>query len=269
MPRYCWTLLATWLWLWVGYCEVHAESSVPFSTASWKSDTISPQNAVLTAVITITQTRDGYLWLGTLDGLLRFDGLRFTTFNEANTPGLKSGSVVKVFEDSRTNLWIGTENGEILRVNEGKVEPVQIGRGTRESRLMAICEDKIGAVWLYTADGTLAQYRAGKLETWKVLPNTQGHRLMVADNSGTVWVGTDNLLYQIVPSGGAVDGDVPAIAYSKVPVVRLDYLLASREGGCWRLADGHIQKWKGNQMEAGYDWAYPWAAASTPCTGCL
>lgn len=264
MPRYCWTLLAGWLCFLAGAGEVHAEASIPFTIASWKSDTITPQNAVLTAVITITQTRDGYLWLGTLDGLLRFDGVHFTSFNEANTPGLKSGSVVKVFEDSRTNLWIGTENGDILRVKEGKVEPVQVGRGTRESRLMAICEDKTGAVWLYTADGTLAQYRAGKIETWQVLPNTQGHRLLASDNSGTVWVGTDSLLYQVVPSGGRAEGDVPAIAYSKASVSRLDYLLASRDGGCWRLADGHIQKWTGNQMQAGCDWPYPWSTATTP-----
>src|SRR6185437_3420159 len=105
MPNYCWMLAATWLGLWSGCLQLRAESS-PFSIAQWTSDTISPQNAVLTVVISITQTRDGYLWLGTPDGLLRFDGARFTSFNEANTPGLTSGAVVKLFEDSRTNLWI-------------------------------------------------------------------------------------------------------------------------------------------------------------------
>src|SRR5712691_5388911 len=115
MSKNCWTLAAAWL-------GVAVAAQPQFNIAQWRSDTISPQNAVITAVITITQTRDGYLWLGTPEGLLRFDGVRFTTFNEGNTPGLKSGSVVKLFEDTRTNLWIGTDTGEVLLVKDGKVE---------------------------------------------------------------------------------------------------------------------------------------------------
>jgi len=55
------------------------------------------------------QTHDGYLWLGTLNGLVRFDGVQFKVFDEHNTPGLTSGRIVYLFEDSKTNLWIGTE----------------------------------------------------------------------------------------------------------------------------------------------------------------
>jgi len=104
MSKYCWTLAATWLWLSCCCLRISAGSQPQFNIAQWRSDTIAPQNAVITAVITITQTRDGYLWLGTPEGLLRFDGVSFTAFNEGNTPGLKSGSVVKLFEDSRTNF---------------------------------------------------------------------------------------------------------------------------------------------------------------------
>src|SRR6476646_3991122 len=100
MPKHCWTLATACLWFWAGCGQLRADSAIPFTIAQWRSDTISPQNAVITAVIAITQTKDGYLWLGTPDGLLRFDGARFTTFNEGNTPGLKRGSVVKLFADS-------------------------------------------------------------------------------------------------------------------------------------------------------------------------
>ena len=264
MPKHCWTLAAIWLWFWTGCLQLQADPGVPFTIAQWKSDSISPQNAVITAVITITQTRDGYLWLGTPDGLLRFDGVRFTSFNEANTPGLKSGGVVKLFEDSRTNLWVGTENGDVLLVSEGTVRPIQIGRGTREGRLMAICEDKAGVVWLYTADGSLGQYHDGKMESWQVMPNYRGHRLMISDTAGKLWVGTDFFLYGITSNKASTNNDVPAISYSRMPVFELDYLLAGRDGQYWRLANGRIQKWKDEQMQPGYDWAYPWAKASTP-----
>src|SRR6476660_3398576 len=144
MSKNCWTLATAWLWLCAGCLGVAVAAQPQFNIAQWRSDTISPQNAVLTAVITITQTRDGYLWLGTPDGLLRFDGVRFTSFNEGNTPGLKGESVVKLFEDSRTNLWIGTGAGDILVVHDGHVEEVRFGHGTREGRLMSICEDPTG-----------------------------------------------------------------------------------------------------------------------------
>ena len=264
MPKYCWTLAAAWLWLWGDCLRLEADSSLAFTIAHWGSDTISPQNAVITAVITIAQTRDGYLWLGTPDGLLRFDGVRFTSFNEGNTPGLKSGGVVKVFEDSRTNLWIGTGNGDVLRVNEGNVQQIRVGRGTREGRLMAICEDTASAVWLYTADGYLGQYRAGKLESWQVLPNFRSNcRSIVADASGMIWIGTDFFLCGLRPSAAANKDDAQAVSFSKISVPGLDFLSASRLGGYWRFANGRIQKWKNDRLEPGYDWSYPWAR-STP-----
>src|SRR6266853_801844 len=70
-----------------------------------------PQNSV----ISMTQTRDGYLWVGTLNGLARFDGLRFSAFDESNTPELNASPIVKLFEDSHGNLWIGTDGGDVFR----------------------------------------------------------------------------------------------------------------------------------------------------------
>ena len=264
MPRYCWTW-AIALFAIAGDVQLHPGSGIPFTVGQWRSDTISPQNAVLTAVITVLQTRDGYLWLGTPEGLLRFDGLRFTTFNEANTPGLKSGGVVKLYEDSRTNLWIGTETGDVLLVKEGKVEQVRAGRGTREGRLTALCESPPGTVWLYTADGFLGQYHQGKLESWQVMPNLQSNcRSMVADSSGTIWIGTDFLLYRLRLNSPQNAADAPALSYSKTLVERLDLLLASRAGGYWRLAGGRIQKWNGDALQSSYDWPYPWDANTVP-----
>src|SRR6266849_1389532 len=51
----------------------------------WSADNGLPQNIVRA----ICQTPDGYLWLATFDGLVRFDGVRFTTFDRSNTPGIK------------------------------------------------------------------------------------------------------------------------------------------------------------------------------------
>ena len=111
MPKKHWKLRFAWLWLCVGLLIVPApagavgHSDSPFIVDVWTSKEGLPENAV----ISVIQTRDGYLWLGTLNGLVRFDGNRFTVFNQNNTPGLNSDRIVYLFEDSHTNLWIGTD----------------------------------------------------------------------------------------------------------------------------------------------------------------
>ncbi|MFH4259108.1 two-component regulator propeller domain-containing protein, partial [Acinetobacter baumannii] len=66
-----------------------------------------PQNTVRA----ILQTRDGYLWLATDEGLARFDGLRFTIFDKQNTAAIASNTIQVLYEDARGDLWIGTDRG--------------------------------------------------------------------------------------------------------------------------------------------------------------
>src|SRR5438067_2027081 len=103
----------------------------------WDTEDGLPNNEV----IALRQTRDGYLWLGTLNGLVRFDGQSFTVFDESTTPGLNSSRIVHLFEDSQGNLWIGTETAGVALVKDGRVFSLDIGRGSREGRLLATAED--------------------------------------------------------------------------------------------------------------------------------
>src|SRR5690348_9338842 len=81
----------------------------------WQTEDGLPHNAVTA----ICQTRDGYLWLGTYDGLARFDGASFSVFQNANTPQMRSSRVTSLFEDDADNLWIGSETGELTRYSNG------------------------------------------------------------------------------------------------------------------------------------------------------
>ena len=82
----------------------------------WTADTGLPQNSVRD----IVQTRDGYLWLTTFDGLVRFDGVRFTVFNKSNSPGLPGNRFVSLFEDRSGDLWATLETGEVVRRHRGR-----------------------------------------------------------------------------------------------------------------------------------------------------
>lgn len=74
---------------------------------TWQSNDGLPQNSIHA----ILQTSDGYLWLATEDGLVRFNGVDFTTFNTENTPQLKSNAIRSLIEDASGALWIGTAEG--------------------------------------------------------------------------------------------------------------------------------------------------------------
>jgi ligand-binding sensor domain-containing protein/signal transduction histidine kinase len=230
----------------------------------WGEDRGLPQSAV----IALTQTRDGYLWLGTLNGLVRFDGLQFTVFDERNTPGLMSGPVVKLFEDSRGNLWVSTESAGVLLVREGRVVNLNIGVEGREGRVTSICEDPLGAVWLYAASGHLARYQDGRVEVAMLgseAPSTC--RALMVENpvgpsaragSPVLWVGMDWKLYGLGLGTNVTAGQLPPVVFERV-VRKLDGLLASREGGHWQLLNGRIQKVLGERVQDFAPYAWTWA----------
>src|SRR5215510_2556151 len=79
-----------------------AEStSAQYRFDSWTTENGLPQNSI----VSILQTTDGYLWMTTFNGLVRYDGVRFKVFNSVNTPGIKNSRFVNLFEDSDRNLW--------------------------------------------------------------------------------------------------------------------------------------------------------------------
>src|ERR1035438_786488 len=79
---------------------------------TWQAEDGLPQNSVTA----LAQTRDGYLWVGTQDGMARFDGVRFVTFHALNTPAIHNSRIVQVFEDRRGALWVATEAAGLVRL---------------------------------------------------------------------------------------------------------------------------------------------------------
>jgi signal transduction histidine kinase/ligand-binding sensor domain-containing protein len=248
-------------WLVYACCpSVRAASTAQFTVDVWTPDQGGLPSS---AVVAMIQSRDGYLWLGTPKGLARFDGVRFEEFDESNTPGLGRGVVVKLFEDGQGNLWVGTETGVVLVTRDGKVLPVDIGR---EGELRAACEDSASAVWLYTMDGKLARYRDKHFQVWPVGSSLPSRcRGPLAEDGNLLWIGTDVSQSAIGPlPQGEASG--LTVAY-EVPVRELDFLLASKRGGYWRLADGQIQKWQANRRE--YTLAsYPWPSGMLITAAC-
>jgi len=259
-----WILVLAGLWLF-GLESAAAPWSTNFSVKVWNTEEGLPQSSV----IALTQSRDGYLWLGTVNGLARFDGTRFTTFDEANTPGLSSSPIVKLFEDSRGRLWVATESAGVMLVDKGVVTTLNIGGGSREGRVASIAEDADGAVWLYTANGQLWRHFRGQIDNWDAAAGLPSRTRSVAvDKDCYLWIGVDWLLEGRGPLNSANSTGLPPVAFG-MPAARLDYVLASASGGYWRIANGRIEKRIKDRSLPEHDLGlYPWRFGTPVYAAC-
>ena len=257
MLKTCSALASVWLaCAGLGFNAAAASNNISFADSPYIVDVwkTGPEEQKLpqSVVTSMVQSKDGYLWLGTLNGLVRFDGIRFAVFDEANLPGLTSRRIVHLFEDSRTNLWVGTEEAGIAVIKrDGSVQSLGIGPDGGAGPLVAASEDANGVIWLNTADGRVARCQHNKVELL-----SGRARPVITEWDGPVWLAMAPHLVGIL----AVSNAAAFVVQQDLPVAKVDFLLPSRTGGFWRLADGRVQKWVASKAVS--DWgAYPWGNA--------
>lgn len=153
----------------------------------WTTEEGLPQNSI-TAIV---QTRDGYLWLGTFGGLVRFDGVRFTIFNSANTPQLKSNRITALLEDRDGALWIGAESGELMRYRNGEFAAWR-GEG---KTILSFYQERSGLIWGLRMSARPIRFAPAQPEQAAVVSAAQGlesERLysICEDQAGKLWATT-------------------------------------------------------------------------------
>ncbi|HEX4769365.1 MAG TPA: two-component regulator propeller domain-containing protein [Bryobacteraceae bacterium] len=138
----------------------------PVSTAlaqynidSWTTDNGLPHNAVRD----ILQTRDGYLWLATADGLVRFDGVRFTTFNRENSPGMVGTRITALLQDNNGDLWMGSD-GSVMRLHNGVFTGYGAESGVPNGMVSGIMLHPSGDPIILSTESVL-RWHNGRLET--------------------------------------------------------------------------------------------------------
>jgi signal transduction histidine kinase/ligand-binding sensor domain-containing protein/CheY-like chemotaxis protein/AraC-like DNA-binding protein len=140
------------------------------------------------SINTLLQDRTGYLWAATFDGLVRFDGVRFTVFNSANSDDLPSNRIIRLEQGRDGSLWLATEQNHIVRFRNGQFTNVAFENGNPEA-VPTLFVDSSGGVWVGTSEG-LWTVRHDRLE--RVGRGTLDARVttIMQRRDGIIWVGT-------------------------------------------------------------------------------
>ncbi len=239
---------------------------------SWQSDSGLPQNTVYA----VLQTRDGFLWMATEAGLVRFDGFDFLVFDTSNTPQFHSNFVESLMEDRSGSLWIGTSDG-LVRLRNGQFKAFTTADGLPSNAVSGLYEQSSGRLIVATAAG-LAAAAAGsataaatgsaavastgsaaaastgsdgkagaggerfqEIAGTGALSNADTVSVLAEDAHGVLWAGGGQVLLRVRP--GAVAADQPL----EVGVGSIHAIAADEAGDVWVGGDDGLECFRGSQ----------------------
>jgi ligand-binding sensor domain-containing protein/signal transduction histidine kinase len=158
-----------------------------YSARVWQTDEGLPNNRVQA----IAQTPDGYLWVGTSEGLARFDGVEFKTYNDPSTPQLKNASITALCPDAEGALWIGTEGGGVAQLWQGRFSLFTAKDGLAGNNIRTILQSRDKAIWIASTQG-LSCFRKGKFQTYTTREGLLSDAVtaLCEDRDGFMWVAT-------------------------------------------------------------------------------
>jgi ligand-binding sensor domain-containing protein/signal transduction histidine kinase len=233
--RTCAILLAVWVtMLRAAECRGAGFPSDPIPITHWGTDEgLGPGQ-----VMAICQTREGYLWFGSTEGLMRFDGVRCTVFDARNTPELRANGVMALYEDRQGWLWIGTSGGGLAcRRPDGRFLVYGKAEGLANEQISVMAEDASGRLWVGTDGGGLFEFLNGGFRAFSGNTNLPSSfiRALVPAAQGGLWVGSNSRLCRI--HDGHVDVNV---ADSGPEPTDTPVLLADTKGTLWAGGGGGL-----------------------------
>jgi diguanylate cyclase (GGDEF)-like protein len=199
------------------------------------------------SVSSILQDRQGYIWMGTEDGLHRYDGYSFRIFrNDPEDPGsISESQIYALHEDRAGNIWVGTLNGGLNRFDPiaGTFSHFRAGRAAdtlSHDTVYTILEDRSGSIWVGTerglnrldpATGKVMRYLAGQ-------PGGEGlrHSMIWAlheDPKGRIWVGTNDGVSRFDPRTGRFEDLKLAGGKVEFDKVSVNAIGTDPEGRTW------------------------------------
>lgn len=182
------------------------------------------------AALAIAQTADGYIWFGTEQGLTRFDGVRFTTFDTANAPELPENFISALCVSASNSLWIGTEGGGVVEYRDGVFHSHASQINTQGSAITTIRTDQKN-VWIGTEHRGLIRLSGDSVRYYGTGSGLGSDRVLAIaiDSGGNPWVGTHDGLYTLSSDGHFKIVSSPAVFANH----EVHAISKGRDGAIW------------------------------------
>jgi signal transduction histidine kinase/ligand-binding sensor domain-containing protein len=210
----------------------------------WREAEGLPQSRIRS----IVQTRDGYLWLGTDNGLVRFNGATFTAFT-VETGSLRDNEVWAIQEDDEGGLWIGTYGGGLTFYKDGLFKTFTTADGLPDDVIRKLDKDREGNIWLTTSNGA-ARFSHGVFTLFTMRDGLTSNSVsaICANSSQGVLVATGATLHRLVDGkfqvvNGLVGKDDGQISH----------LLSAGDGSVWLGFHGQVKRWRDGTVST-YAW---------------
>jgi ligand-binding sensor domain-containing protein/class 3 adenylate cyclase len=172
---------------------------------TWTSESGSPPLPKDIAPVSIAQTTDGYIWIATSSGLLRFDGARFVILDSTNAKGLRGTDMKALYAAKDGALWIGTGGNGLFRHWNGKFTQHSSDTSELYSVIRTVFQDSRGIVWAGTQNGALIVHEsdAGIVSKPQLAGNIPPVEIsaIVEDAQHRIWIGTQQDGLYVVENG--------------------------------------------------------------------
>ena len=193
-------------------------------------------------VYAMAQTPDGYLWIGTEKGLVRFDGITFNLLRPLDPETGFSRPILGLVVDGEGSLWVRPQGPKLLRYREGKFQDMSTGLKLKETDITAMCAGKNGDVLFSGLVNGTVRYSKGRFDTLASVSVLPKLIISLAETDEGVWLGSkDAGLYYLR------DGQVSTVT-SGPPDSKINSLLAIGSGGLLIGTDNGIVRWNGAQF---------------------
>ena len=192
------------------------------------------------SVTALAQTPDGFLWAGTQEGLARFDGLRFRSY-DAVTGDLPTSAVSDLLVGRDGALWVGTRGG-VARQRPGGFEAVP--GVTEGAYVFALAQDRDGGVWAGTRSGGIARFDGQGFRPVAGLDSLQAPVTALAAVGGAMWIGTRGRGLWRWTDGEAEPITPNTLGEAHVTSILVgggEVVIGTLESGLFRVRDGRLR----------------------------
>ncbi|MBS1537063.1 MAG: hypothetical protein JST20_04880 [Bacteroidetes bacterium] len=206
-----------------------------YSHSNWQTDQGLPSNTIPV----IYQSHNGYLWLGTFEGLVRFDGVQFTNFDQSNFPELTNNRVLAITEDKNNILYFGTQTVGLYKFGEKKI--VRVGHQRLFGSINKLFTDASGTVWIGSSNGVFRLENSNPVQVMKAEQLPQGFKYSFCEGNQVLWIGAPDGLYKYNSGTLVRETAFPQVAIAGICNDRLGNIWVAASDNVVKLTKGDVQ----------------------------